>query len=93
MKIRCYAYFRDIVGHNELEWTLPVETMGDLLNSMAECYGPKFRYWVYQNKREGVVSDLVMFLVNGRDIRDLNGIDTPLHEDDVVALFPPVAGG
>lgn len=93
MKIRLYAYFRDIVGRNELEWTQPAETMGVLLDSMSQSYGKQFRYWVYQNKHEGMVSDLVMFLVNGRDIRDLEGLDTRLKSDDVIALFPPVAGG
>jgi sulfur-carrier protein len=37
--------------------------------------------------------DLVNILKNGRNIYFLSGLDTPLEYGDVVALFPPVAGG
>jgi len=33
------------------------------------------------------------FLVNGRSIRYLQVLDTPLQEGDIVAIFPAVAGG
>ena len=32
-------------------------------------------------------------MVNGRHITHLQGVTTPLTEQDVVALFPVVAGG
>jgi molybdopterin synthase sulfur carrier subunit len=35
----------------------------------------------------------VIIMVNGRDYRHLQGLDTPLHPDDTVTLFPPIAGG
>jgi molybdopterin converting factor small subunit len=31
--------------------------------------------------------------VNGRDIRDLDGLDTPVVPDDEVTILPPAAGG
>lgn len=37
--------------------------------------------------------DLVNILKNGRNIHFLAGLDTPLDDGDVIALFPPVAGG
>jgi molybdopterin synthase sulfur carrier subunit len=37
--------------------------------------------------------DLVNILKNGRNIHFLAGLDTPLADGDVIALFPPVAGG
>jgi MoaD family protein len=37
--------------------------------------------------------DLVNVLRNGRNIAFLAGLDTPLSDGDLVALFPPVAGG
>jgi molybdopterin synthase sulfur carrier subunit len=39
------------------------------------------------------IRDFVNILKNGRNVHFLNGLDTPLEEGDVIALFPPVAGG
>lgn len=35
----------------------------------------------------------MIFLVNGRDITHLQGLDTPVGKDDVISLFPPIGGG
>jgi len=37
--------------------------------------------------------DYVNILKNGRNIHFLAGLDTPLEDGDIIALFPPVAGG
>ncbi len=37
--------------------------------------------------------DYVNILKNGRNIHFLAGLDTPLDDGDIIALFPPVAGG
>jgi len=37
--------------------------------------------------------DFVNILKNGRNIQFLAGLDTPLDDGDLIALFPPVAGG
>jgi len=37
--------------------------------------------------------DFVNILKNGRNIHYIAGLDTPLDEGDLIALFPPAAGG
>ena len=37
--------------------------------------------------------DFVNILKNGRNIHFIAGLDTPLDEGDLIALFPPAAGG
>lgn len=41
----------------------------------------------------GALRDFVNILKNGRNIEFLAGLDTPLADGDLVALFPPAAGG
>jgi sulfur-carrier protein len=41
----------------------------------------------------GTIRDFVNILKNGRNVHFLTGLDTPLDDGDVIALFPPVAGG
>jgi molybdopterin converting factor small subunit len=35
----------------------------------------------------------VKVLLNGRSVEYLSGMETPVADDDVIALFPPVGGG
>jgi molybdopterin synthase sulfur carrier subunit len=37
--------------------------------------------------------DFVNILQNGRNIHFLAGLETPLEDGDIIALFPPAAGG
>ncbi|TLN18701.1 MoaD/ThiS family protein [bacterium] len=92
MKIRCYAYFRDIMGSNAFEYTRPAATLGDLLADFSGRYGQPFRKWVYEADGK-TFSHMVILLINGRDARDLQGLDTPLSPEDTVVFFPPLAGG
>ncbi len=36
---------------------------------------------------------VIHVFLNGRDIRDLGGMDMPIPEDAQVRIFPPVGGG
>ena len=65
-------------------------TVNDLLAVLAAEKGPAFENRVFPG---GKLSDTMIILVNGRNILHLNGVQTPLNPDDVVAVFPMVAGG
>ncbi len=43
--------------------------------------------------QEGRLLPYVNVFLNGRDIRYLNGLDTPADGDTDISIFPPVAGG
>lgn len=91
MVIRYFAFLRDITRKSEQLWPEPAGRLADLLHALSNKYGPGFRYWVLEN--DGQLSHHSIILVNGRDARDLNGLDTALKPDDIIAIFPPVAGG
>lgn len=91
MKIRLYATLRDKVGQKEVE--LPFAThqnVGDILHELVEYY-PVLNENIWN--ADGSLAGYVVVILDGRDIRHLDGVNTPLLEDDWLDVFPPVGGG
>ncbi|MDD1682952.1 MAG: MoaD/ThiS family protein [Methanoregula sp.] len=65
-------------------------TIRSLLDELTGRYGGLYGLLFAD---PGTLRDLVNILKNGRNIHFLAGLDTPLDDGDVIALFPPVAGG
>lgn len=57
----------------------------------ADASYPGFRERVLDN--EGEIKRFINVFVNGVDIRKLQGAETPVHDDDEVAVIPAMAGG
>ncbi len=72
----------------ELKNIISVE---ELLSLLSEKYGQKFREYIYN--QEGKIQDFLSFLVNGKNINNLQGFNTTLKEGDIIAILPPVGGG
>ena len=66
------------------------QTVGDILHALVDQYPELSEAIWYAN---GSLADHVAVILNGRDIRHLDGVDTPLTDDDTLDLFPPVGGG
>ena len=90
MEVRYFADIRTLAGTIEEERTSVPPTVSDLLAVLSAEKGPSFENRVFPG---GKLSDTMIILVNGRNILHLNGVRTPLNPDDVVAVFPMVAGG
>lgn len=91
MVLRYFAFIRDITRVSEQTWAEPADDLHTLLLSLSRHYGPAFQRWVLEP--DGRLSQMSIILINGRDSRELRGLDTPLKADDIIAIFPPVAGG
>lgn len=91
MQILYFAGIRELTKEKERQCPVPVATVHELLLTLSARYGTAFRQKVFNG--DGQLSDVVIVLVNGRDIRHLNGLETPLATADTVCIFPVVAGG
>lgn len=91
MIIRAYAYFKDIIGTGEMTLNEPAACLGDVLRTFSRRYGKPFDKWMFNP--DGSLSELVIVLVDGKDVRDTQGINTPLTPDSTIVMFPPLAGG
>jgi sulfur-carrier protein len=93
MKItfRTFADFREIIGAREQELSLPDgETVGGLLKGLREDH-PRLQEKLFD--ASGNIKPYILILKNGRNIESLQYLDTIIAADDVISIFPPVAGG
>ena len=92
MKVRVYGTLRTVMGGvKEAEVDLvDRSTARQVLNQLATAY-PGLREKVFREGEE--LQGGVGLYVNGRSIRFLDGLSTPVREGDELALFPPIGGG
>lgn len=89
VKARFFAYFREIFGGREKDVVIPDgSTVGDLLDLV--CDTEKRRAEVFKGR---ALKPLVIAMKNGTSIQSLDGLETKLEDDDVIAVFPFVGGG
>jgi molybdopterin synthase sulfur carrier subunit len=66
-------------------------TIGAALEQGFIRFGPAFRQALLGP--DGQPAEGVIVLVDGRNVRFAEGLETPLGPDDEAAIFPPSAGG
>lgn len=89
--VKFYAHLRDLVNQREkLEIELDSSTtITQLLDKLIQ--DQKIRQHIFDDEKQ-VKSDITL-LVNGREIKFLDGVNTILKQGDEVSIFPVVAGG
>jgi len=89
--LRTFADFREIIGLREKEISLPEgETVGGLLNGLCKVH-PDLQGKLFDAAAE--LKPYVIILKNGRNVASLQHLETVIADRDVIAVFPPVAGG
>ncbi|GAA6734304.1 MoaD family protein [Thermus oshimai] len=86
-KVNLYATFRDLVGQGQVQ--VEGRTVGEVLQALIQAY-PALREELFEGEE---LAERVSVFLEGRDVRYLNGLATPLAEEATLDLFPPVAGG
>jgi len=75
---------------NQIEFHTTGATVGDLLDNLIVRY-PALKTHLYEPG--GNLRRHFNIFVNGEHVRELNGLDTALKEDDKVILMVSAAGG
>lgn len=88
--IKAFASLRTIMQSETQMEVNHGSTIADLLDKL-EIFYPGLFHEVYSGP--GVLTPFVNILINGRNIRHIDDIQTRLVEGDLVAIFPPAAGG
>ncbi len=91
MDVYFYATLRKCVGGRRVSLDLPAgSTAGDLLRHAAHVF-PALGPLIWEGN--GQLADFIKVFVDGREIRNLQGLDTPVPAEATVDVFPPSAGG
>jgi molybdopterin synthase sulfur carrier subunit len=92
IEVKFFTSLREITGKKvdtiQLQDAI---TVNELIKMLSEKYGKKFREYIYN--KDGVTQEFLSFLVNGKNINNMQGFDTKLEDQDVIAILPPVGGG
>lgn len=90
--VKFLASIREAAGVDAVDVIIESgESVGALLKRLVERLGERPANALYDS-RKGLRKDVTL-MVNGRNLRALEGLDTKLREADVVLIFTSVAGG
>jgi molybdopterin synthase sulfur carrier subunit len=92
ISVRFFTVLREITDKKEETLQLPQDaTIDTALQTLAQRYGEPFTEYVYD--QNGKVKGFLQFFINGQSTAAVKGLDSKLHEEDVLAIVPPVGGG
>ena len=92
INIQFYSLIRLLLKREKFE--LPVrdnENIGQLLQRLQQQIATPFLHKLLDKKGEPILGTII--LINRRNIHHLEKLETPVKNGDVIALFPPGAGG
>jgi len=91
MNWKLFADLAEAAGESEPDVEpVDAETVGEALDALLDSYPPLAARVLDE---DGELRNHINLLRNGRDVREAEGLDTPVDDDDELALFPPVSGG
>ena len=92
VQIQFYSLLRMLLKQERIE--LPAiegETVTQLLGRVQKQISTPFLHNLLDD--HGTMHAGTIILVNRHNIHHLKGLQTPVNDNDVVAMFPPGAGG
>lgn len=92
VKVKFSVVFKDVTGIEETDIEINEKTIENLLEVLIARFGSDFKEKVIDDDT-GELRRFVNIFVNGKDIRNLSGLDTEVDDGAEVRLIPAVAGG
>lgn len=89
--VKVFAYIREKIGISEVVLDLSDNAkISDVVNILIDKY-PDIKNLILNEN--GVLKDDLLYLLNGRDIRVLQGLNTNISDGCIFAILPPFSGG
>lgn len=87
--LRVFGILAAVLGRKEAEAEGSI--LKEALESLSTKYGEEFKIKILDS--EGNLRRHIRIYINGKDIRFLNQLNTPLKEGDELLILPAVVGG
>lgn len=88
--VKAFATLRTLMQNETRVEMSAGSTVADILGKLETFY-PGLSGELFS--APGQINPLVNILKNGRNIQHLANLQTPLEDGDIIAVFPPAAGG
>jgi len=85
IRVKLHGRLRMAAGSDEIDLPDTVRNVGDLLKELVRRAGPEARRYIFDPGTEELSPSLIM-LVNGHSIKMLEGLNTPLLDNDTVSI-------
>ncbi len=91
--VKFFALVRELTGKREEVIDLDDQaTVRALLDKLVYEYGTKFRDYLFDPASKEPRGH-IQFLIDGRNVALMQGLDTVLKDGSSFAILPPVGGG
>ena len=91
-EIKFLSILSDLIDTNELVLDLKENsTIRELISVLEDRVGEQFKKRILSENRE--LTNYVILVINGKDIRSLNGFETKIQDKDMISFLPALAGG
>jgi MoaD family protein len=93
VKVQYFASLREIIGLREEILDLQEnDDVRRLLEFLVDRHGTKLKEYIFDAK-VGTPKQYLQFIIDGKSISTLQGLETKLHDGSTFAVIPPVGGG
>ncbi len=75
----------------EKKTEIPAKTLGEAIDKLVEKYGKPFKEKIFEES--GIINRHLRFYIKGRCIPENNKLDTPLNDQDEIAILIIISGG
>jgi molybdopterin synthase sulfur carrier subunit len=90
IEVKFLTRFIDITGERSIQIE-DVANINELLEYLYQRYDATIKDVLFDNN--GDLRDYLKVMLNGEDIRNIDGLNTTLKNGDQVAMFQTIAGG
>ena len=92
IKVYFLSLLSDLTGVDEIHLSLEEDsTIQNVLGILIEKFGAEFEKKIFRSPE--ILNDYILIGLNGKDIRSINNMKTPINRGDEITFLPAIAGG